>query len=1532
MAINKHNGWRAPYTSSTFRDIADRQTGKNGLLALEGTISTQLDNSVRVPPFSAIQQGLIFTKDTDTVVPGASRAAPYYLTVTSPSPTNIDNLVWSYAYSEMDITGATVLVAAYDGLAWRPTQILSSEGILQTIYDTNVKEGSVGPYEGLRTSKVSGNYEVTPGGLIDKLGEDQVFSAGFITSVIDEDPDLARVDRILYRRPTDFRERIGYLKFELGGTYAVTPAALHASTFVGTPCVSARVVVDSANIAHIFVVVDGGVGFDLKYFNLAEDRVTASAVTTIFTGLTQTNIDVIIDHADGIHLVYVDTNLGSDSIFYAKLDTTGTVTVAPSAVDSTSGDCANPKCALDPVNAAVYIVYHAVEGAYNQVYFAKRHISGAVAMTQIHISTSGVTNQNPSVFVSKDYVMFIAWETAAGSIYFQRFDKFAVKIDAQPTLVSDSTVYGGGTLSGGATNPKVIVTDNEQVFIAFQQDHGGDKYGVAVWGPDGAYMVNALSSTESLESYDLYIETIYNQPAIIVGRASGSDFIRLSDNEKLFTINLTAEACTDVAFVRDRKGSFLNISAGDYGVKTCKTPAQSYEKAFVVDEMTSDILLARMTAPGDVILEWIKGTRPGSFYDFLVAHGDAIVIDWEVTAAGTLLIGQGLKILDMFSGVDYTLDVTPVDGNGKPTTSNGRYLMPDGTALYVVLDGVTTSVQGQLAPLAQVPWDETAVVLGFIKEGKFNPALLGVAGLMQLDSGESVIFGQDLPQSIRARLGIISETSFQLYTSTIGQNGTDTYPQSLSNIDIMAGQNPHLRILGLAADWQKTTVDTLTIKQDCFIHVPGLVINRNMIAAQSITLADGQAAYVNINRTAGADATIAVAIADLSTLILERNTFVLARRYGADLAVGGFSSLFKPNDDITDVYDEGIKRVDFIDRILITAPTGAAVVIDDVTLVDGDKVLFANTSFDTGTGIYIYHDALGTATWIKSAEFSGSLTPNSKSCVQIFRGSEINKMLWAHDAVKGWYRMSALADFVEVRAADLTTDVLPVGAALVVDGQTILDGEVVLFGHADLNRVYRVTGIGLAINFEPLNVFHGLESPQDGSRVLVQDGTASDVMLEYDEELGLWSSITLTYQNKTYLGLTSPTKVGGAYQDQLLVGQLNNVVQEGDPLEQAIKRLDIRQDALKKVTAVDLMSTSLPTGTAYGVDGVVFVDGDTALFIRPALSGIYKISGVGTAISWTKLYEFNGSQSPTHKDTVFVSRGRKTNRTIWLHDPLYNPPWIKLLDPDFVAAFAAVIAQHTLEINQLQDQISSILVNRPNFEYFTAGVGGQKIFDLTKFATNGDNSVLDVYVVWNGRWQNVSAAGDFSDGEYRKNSTTQIEIAETIPEGETVTVYMWDPAALFTRVIKIQKFTADLGGQSIFTLNPLYFTVEPANDIIDCEYLIDGRWQPQSVLGTFADGAVRKNSAVEIELAEPIAPGKEFIVIRRVPTGVAPAGTGGGGGSDVSALTTPIGFVTPQSVGTILRPAESLIIQDQATSDVWKIEVVSGVMQVVKVN
>jgi hypothetical protein len=612
---------------------------------------------------------------------------------------------------------------------------------------------------------------------------------------------------------------------------------------------------------------------------------------------------------------------------------------------------------------------------------------------------------------------------------------------------------------------------------------------------------------------------------------------------------------------------------------------------------------------------------------------------------------------------------------------------------------------------------------------------------------------------------------------------------------------------------------------------------------------------------------------------------------------------------------------------------------------------------------------------------------------------------------------------ISVRAADFVTTTLPTGTTLTVDGVTIANEDMILYGNAALNRVYKVTGIGSSISFEEVGVFtSGSTVPQDGNQVAVADGNSNDVVWEWDEDTSTWSFVSLSTENKQWLGLDVPTKTGGSFSTKVdPLGQTNNVVVEGETLEKTLKRLDIRPDVLKRVRVIDLTTTVLPATASVVIDGVTLVNGDKVLFGDVSLLGIYQVLGIGVGATWTKLNEFGGSQTPASHDAVLVREGTEVNCTIWLYDSALTPPWHRvsgpastvwtgttpyntpswdgtlstadtnvklaldtidkyfrglqlrrhLTDPKRVTILASATTKTDLTVLNftVADRLLSFAGAEINFE--TGNIYASD--GLTIIGTFPPQAIPASSYYWYAIGLDSAAAGsdntinpqitiNFSTGtgvtpaaSPKPSLTARYTLGAVVVQGgvggigitpitqasivylgqftgftdleATVAQNTIDIAALqayYASLPQQQKFIVGAGGQSVFNLTT--FTVNASNTVFDVDYLIDGRWQTQSVTGDFLDGgAVKKNSTTQVQTAEVVPEGKEFIVIKRTMSGGDPL-------VDLEGITVNLGFITPKTVGTLLRPASSLILKDKVTADIWELEVSNGVFQVVKIN
>jgi hypothetical protein len=93
----------------------------------------------------------------------------------------------------------------------------------------------------------------------------------------------------------------------------------------------------------------------------------------------------------------------------------------------------------------------------------------------------------------------------------------------------------------------------------------------------------------------------------------------------------------------------------------------------------------------------------------------------------------------------------------------------------------------------------------------------------------------------------------------------------------------------------------------------------------------------------------------------------------------------------------------------------------------------------------------------------------------------------------------------------------------------------------------------------------------------------------------------------------------------------------------------------------------------------------------------------------------------------------------------------------------AVSGNLQTQIDQLSGVIDDILSNNPDqYTEVVASPSGQSVFDIP-FTFDALSTVLDVEVFINGRRYPQCTVGDFSTGNFRKNSSTQVELDEVIP-------------------------------------------------------------------------------------------------------------------------------------------------------------------------
>ena len=680
MAVNKITGFHAPYKSDTFRDIVDSLEGASGLLDIDGPI-TQAGPTITLPAFRVVQDGLIVEKTVATALSEPSLTAPYYLVVTAPTPNDIDDLIFTFAKTPEDISANEVLVGAYDGFEWRAADKLSIKGVYDLIAQTNIDTLNIGPFSGLRTSLNGGNYDNSPGTLVDQQGQTQRFEEIASFPVVAADPDWQRIDRILYRRPTDSINRVGLREFLLGGTYSTSPASLTPVESFDDTAVrqTQKVLIASDNTAHVFSVSGSGTNFQLDYTKISSDRLSALiAPTTLFTGFNSKTIGVALDSSDNFHVVYVK----SGNICYRKFSSIAGVLVGETIIDTQSGACASPAISIDPASTRVFVVYQSLLGpSNNQIFFTSRTLGGGLVTSPKNIASSAQNLITPDIFVSEDLFVYVTWENdTLGSILYRRFDDLGDPLDASATTVSTGVEQiGVGTLTGNAKDPRVLVTGNREVIVAFRQDKGSSIYGLSVYTRGAAFMQELTGPAEDFESFDIVTDPIFNSLMFTAVQASSVDFIKVYDQTVSFVLNLAASGSRAVAVARDRLGSLLHVVASE--------AAGTYTS---YDAVTSIIAFGAASVIGGVSTINIGANQ---FLVTAISLSQAPDIDDQVVITGSGVGGNNSTRLITFvelMSLDAVDDVYRVTVSNNftatedPSTANGDFQTPDGNnAAYV---------------------------------------------------------------------------------------------------------------------------------------------------------------------------------------------------------------------------------------------------------------------------------------------------------------------------------------------------------------------------------------------------------------------------------------------------------------------------------------------------------------------------------------------------------------------------------------------------------------------------------------------------------------------------------------------------------------------------------------------------------------------------------------------------------------------------------------------------------------------------------
>lgn len=677
MAVDKINGFKAPYRSATFQGQADHLAGDNGLLTMDGDVYTDSGN-VHIPPHEFVQNGLLVSVDTERLVSEPVHPAPYFLAVTAVTTAQTDDLQYSFPRSPYDISPNHAVIAYWDGLEWRKPQMLSIDEVNNDLNQSNVDFERFGPVSGL-FSRVNGpNYETDPGVIVDRQGLRQRLDTTFTTSIIANDNDFDRVDRIVYQRPEDDEYRIGFRKFVLGGAHAVSPTGLYnTEVFDGSKLnLKPKVLIGSDNAAHLVSSTGYGELFGIQYAKYDAARTSEIvAPLDLVVDIDNPWFDAVLDKNNNLHVIYAN----GGSVYWKKFDSTGALVTGPHEIYSgTVYPAGVPRVAYNASEDSFFVVFEAnIAPSDYKIYFTKILNSAgipAVSVPPVQLSFLPGIMRNPDITVTDDLdVYIIAEETSAGKICFRRYSYLGDNPSDLKTISSNTEQIGVGTLVDSATKPRIFVSDNKVVFATFLQEIAAGIYGLGIWSEDYAFTQEMIGVGENFSDYDVVIDGFLNGIHLILREAAAVHYVKIEGSDIQFTYEIDTVAAGGVSLARDQLGAMLHAwskpAAGTFSV---------YDSGVTVDYV------------GD---HTGGGALPGGVEvqnnEFLVQQtsvtpkvGDRVVISGSVAVDGTYEI---LSIeTETVLGTPYwrcsTNPVFPASEDGV----SGDFEEPDGNASHFI--------------------------------------------------------------------------------------------------------------------------------------------------------------------------------------------------------------------------------------------------------------------------------------------------------------------------------------------------------------------------------------------------------------------------------------------------------------------------------------------------------------------------------------------------------------------------------------------------------------------------------------------------------------------------------------------------------------------------------------------------------------------------------------------------------------------------------------------------------------------------------
>jgi hypothetical protein len=287
--------------------------------------------------------------------------------------------------------------------------------------------------------------------------------------------------------------------------------------------------------------------------------------------------------------------------------------------------------------------------------------------------------------------------------------------------------------------------------------------------PDTVALWDTTANAGQGEEFTQTVDTVSCESASLTSNTV--TFTGDADKIPLAIVTTSGGAITGIT---DARSFFFNLSTDwNFGVSRTDKTIGSVKEAY--DAITTSIKELKGTSDWYDV-PWATLTELKEYNNMFISGGGTI--GWESPTANTLSWSSAFSIEIADRPNAYTINA------GSVTLTNGQ-------AMYVVIPQTTpaATLTPVVSLLSDVPIDpkssgwQRGIQVLFFRRGT---TVYGMMDIPDLNSGETANIGIDLPLTIRTRLGITSESTYEAYTSAALSTGyiatADSYAAAISKL------------------------------------------------------------------------------------------------------------------------------------------------------------------------------------------------------------------------------------------------------------------------------------------------------------------------------------------------------------------------------------------------------------------------------------------------------------------------------------------------------------------------------------------------------------------------------------------------------------------------------------------------------------------------------------------------------------------------------------------------------------------------------